>query len=148
MPVDASQPPSILIAKAAGGARFSPDGRFVAFVSSESGHREVYLVPSLPSAPRLRVSTGGAEKPLWGASGSEILYRSADGRIVSVPVRRGKSQAIEVGSPVTLFAIKGKWPWRDFDIAPDGRFLAIVPRLMAAEQSLTVVLNWTAEVPR
>jgi eukaryotic-like serine/threonine-protein kinase len=147
MPVDGTRAPSLLIAKA-DGARFSPDGRFVAFVSSEAGHREVYVVPSSPSAPRTRVSTGGADKPLWSAKGVEILYRSADGHIVSVPVRAGKSQPIEIGSPVTLFAVKGKWPWRDFDISPDGRFLAIVPRLMASEQSLTVTLNWTADLPR
>ena len=86
--------------------------------------------------------------PRWSANGHEILYLSADGHIVSVPVHAGTSQAIEAAVPVTLFAIKGKWPWRDFDLSPDGRFLAIVPRLMGNEQSLTVVLNWTAEVAR
>jgi Tol biopolymer transport system component len=151
MPVDASRPPSLLSARA-GFARFSPDGRSVAFASSEPGHRdegEVYVVPASPSAPRTRVSTGGAARPRWAANGRELVYQSADGHIVSVPVRTGKSQAIDVGSPVTLFAMKGKWPWRDFDVSPDGkRFLAIVPRLMSSEQSLTVVLNWAAEVQR
>jgi Tol biopolymer transport system component len=151
MPVDASGAPSRLSAKA-GGARFSPDGRLLAFVSSEPGHideREVYVVPSSLSAPRKRVSTGGAVKARWVANGRELLYQSADGHIVSVPISTGESQAIHVGSPVTLFAIKGNWPWRDFDMSPDGnRFLAIVPRLMSSEQSLTVVLNWTADVPR
>jgi serine/threonine protein kinase len=151
MPVDASRPPSLLSARA-GFARFSPDGRSVAFASSEPGHRddgEVYVVPSSPSALRTRVSTGGAVKPRWVANGRELLYQSTDGHIVSVPISTGESQAIHVGSPVTLFAIKGKWPWRDFDMSPDGkRFLAIVPRLMSSEQSLTMVLNWTADVPR
>jgi len=147
MPVDASRAPSLLVAKAIG-ARFSPDGRFVLSVSPESDRAEVFVQPLSPSSARMRVSTRGGDHPLWSPNGSEILYRSADGHIVSVPVRTSKSQTIEVGSPGTLFAIKGKWPWRDFDMSPDGRFLAIVPRLMAAEQSLTVVLNWTADVPR
>jgi len=49
---------------------------------------------------------------------------------------------------VRLFGIKGKWSWRDFDLSPDGKFLAIVPQLTAAEQPFTVVLNWTSEVAR
>ena len=151
MPVDATRAPLLLAARA-GFARFSPDGRFVAFAANEPGHRddgEVYVVPLSRSAPRTRVSIGGGHWPRWAANGRELLYQSADGRIVSAQIRTGESQAIDVGSTVTLFAKKGKWPWRDFDVSPDGkRFLAIVPRLMSSEQSLTVVLNWTAEVAR
>jgi Tol biopolymer transport system component len=151
MPVDATRAPSLLAARA-GGARFSPDGRFVAFASNEPGHRdegEVYVVPLSPSAPRTRVSTGGALRPRWAANGSELVYQSTDGHIVSTQVRTGGSHAIDVGSQLTLFAMKGKWPWRDFDMSPDGkRFLAIVPRLMSSEQSLTVVLNSMAELAR
>jgi serine/threonine protein kinase len=148
MPVDATRAPSRLLPKAFD-ARFSPDGRFVAFISGEVGHGDVYIATVSASGTWFRVSTAGADKPRWSATGRELLYRSADGHILSVPVRTGESQAIEVGSTVTLFAIKGKWPWRDFDMSPDGkRLLAIVPRLMASEQSLTVALNWTAEVPR
>jgi len=147
MPVDSTRPPSLLVSRAFD-ARFSPDGRFVAFVSSESSPGEVYVAPSSPSAERTRVSKGGASLLRWSGDGREIIYRSADGHIVSVAVRAGASQTIELGSPVRLFAIRGKWSRRDFDLSPDGRFLAIVPRLMANEQSLTVVLNWTAAVPR
>jgi Tol biopolymer transport system component len=148
MPIDGTRAPTLL-SSGAGDARFSPDGRFVAFASSESGHSEVY-VASLSAFPSTaRVSTGGAAKPRWDDNGRELIYRSAEGNIVAVPVRAGQSQAIDIGSKVTLFAIKGKWPWRDFDLSSDGkRFLAIVPRLMGNEQPLTVVLNRTADVAR
>jgi eukaryotic-like serine/threonine-protein kinase len=147
MPVDGTRAPSLL-APGAGGARFSLDGRFVAFVSRESGHGEVYVAPSSPSGQRTRVSTQGGDMPRWGGNGHEIFYRSADGHIVSVAVRTRESHTIELGPPVTLFAVKGKWPWRAFDMSPEGRFLAIVPRLMTGEQSLTAVLNWTSELAR
>ena len=54
---------------------------------------------------------------------------------------------LALGTPVPLFTLKGK-PWRAFDVAPDGRFLAVVPQILAGEQPLNIVLNWTADLPR
>ena len=147
MPVDATRPPSTPFAKAAGDARFSPDGRFVAFVSRESG-RGRSVRGAIVSPPRRGCASrrGARRMPRWSADGGEILYRLPTA--TSSPSRSAWEVAGDrsrlAGDPLRH---QGKWPWRDFDIAPDGRFLAIVPRLMAAEQSLTVVLNWTAEVP-
>jgi serine/threonine protein kinase len=147
VPVDGTGAPSLLVHRGYD-ARFSPDGRFVSFISGEGGVTDVYVAGASPSSDRTRVSKGGADTPRWSVDGRELIYRSVDGYIVSVAVRTGGSRAIELGPPVRLFAIKGKWSWRDFDLSPDGRLLAIVPQLMAAEQPLTVVLNWTAEVTR
>jgi Tol biopolymer transport system component len=136
-------------------AAFSPDGRLLAFVSNASGRPELYLTPFPGAGARLRVSTGGLRaipsRPgslrsvVWSRDGREIFYVSADRELVAVPVRnRG---TLEVGTPVTLFAVKGH-AWISFDVSADGRFLAVVPEVVATEQPLTVVLNWPAELVR
>ena len=137
-------------------AAFSPDGRLLAFVSNESGRAELYLTPFPGAGARTRVSTGGLRatpsRPgsmrsiVWSRDGREIFYVSADRELVAVPVRN--EGTLEVGTPVTLFALKGH-AWSSFDVSADGqRFLAVVPEVVANEQPLTVVVNWTAEVVR
>ncbi len=149
VPIDDTRAPSLLVPNAGDPARISPDGRFVSFRSLESGLLELFVQRLSASATRTRVSSGGADMARWSPDGQELLYRSSDNHIVAVPVAIKPSNEIELGLPVSLFAIKGKWAWRDFDLSPDGkRFLAIVPRLMANEQSLTVVLNWTQDAGR
>jgi eukaryotic-like serine/threonine-protein kinase len=147
MPVDGMTAASMLIAKGYD-ARFSSNGRFVSFISRDSGTDEVYVANSSPMADRTRVSQGGADTPRWSVDGRELIYRSADGYIVSVAVGSGTSHSIELGPPLRLFPTKGKWSWRDFDLTQDGRFLAIVPRLMSNEQPLTVVMNWVPTAGR
>jgi Tol biopolymer transport system component len=128
-----------------GDARFSPDSRFVALVSNESGSGEVYVTAYPGPGERIRVSTGGAGLPRWSPDGRELLYVTDDRRLVSVPVRTAPS--LEIGTPKPLFSLEGRWTWKDFDVSPDGkRFLAIVPELVANELPLTVVANWTAEL--
>ncbi|HYN03509.1 MAG TPA: protein kinase, partial [Vicinamibacteria bacterium] len=129
-----------------GQARFSPNGRFLAFVSNESGRNEVYVTSFPRAGSSTRVSTGGAHSPKWGRDGREIFYLSANRELVAVPVRTAPS--LELGTPVTLFTLIGP-AWNAFDVSPDGkRFLAVVPEVVANEQPLTVVLNWTAEIVR
>jgi hypothetical protein len=128
-------------------ARFSPDGNFVALTSRESGRPEIYVTSYPGPGEKIRVSTGGADLPRWNPNGRELFYVSPDGRLVSVPVRTRPS--LELGSPVSVFPIAGKSGWRSFEVAPDGgRFLAIVPEVLGDELPLTVVANWTAELPK
>jgi Tol biopolymer transport system component len=122
--------------------RLSPYGRFATFVSDESGRREVYVSPFPNLAQKTRVTQEGGHSPHWSLDGRELFYITDDRRVVAVPVRTGAS--IELGTPKTLFAIPGKYRWAGFDVAPDGRFLAIVPESLASEQPLTVVVNWMA----
>jgi Tol biopolymer transport system component len=125
--------------------RFSPDGRFIAFISDESGKPEIYLMSYPGSGERIRVSTGGARLLRWSRE-DELLFLSSDLRMTSVPVRT--SPSLQLGAPTTLFALKGD-PWVSFDVSPDGkRFLAIVPEVVADQLPLTVVVNWTSEVEK
>src|SRR5262245_5585494 len=148
-PIDGSRPPAPLIATAFDerGLHFSPDGQFAAFTSDESGRGEVYVASSTLLAARKPISRGGGSIGRWSPDGRELFYVAADGHLTAVPIRT--KPALEIGVPVPLFAIRGTWLWRDFDVSPDGkRFLAVVPQMMANEQPLTAVVNWTAQVRR
>jgi Tol biopolymer transport system component len=149
LPLDGARQAAPLMASAFNerGLRFSPDSRFVAFTSDESGRAEIYAAPSSLLSAKTRISNGGGSAAQWGPDGRELFYMAIDGYVMVVPVRTTPS--LEIGVPLRLFAIQGKWPWRDFDVSRDGqRFLAIVPQVMANEQALTAVLNWPAQVQR
>jgi eukaryotic-like serine/threonine-protein kinase len=126
--------------------RFSPDGRVVAFDSDASGQPEVYVAPFPEVAPHTRVSQGGGDLPRWSRGGRELFYLSGDGHLVAVPVRTIPGP--EIGRPVRLFAAGGSAGWSDFEVSSDGRFLAVVPVVVADEQPLTVLVNWPAEFGR
>jgi dipeptidyl aminopeptidase/acylaminoacyl peptidase len=148
-PIDGSRPPAPLLASLFNerGLHFSPDGHFSVFTSDETGQAEIYVAPSTVVSAKRRVSSGGGSIGRWSPDGRELFYLAADGHLMAVPIRTAPS--LEIGVPVPLFATHGRWPWKDYDLAPDGkRFLAIVPQMMANEQAVTAVMNWTAHVRR
>jgi Tol biopolymer transport system component len=124
--------------------RFSPDGRYVAMITTESGQPEVYVTAYPGPGERIRVSTGGALSLRWSREGRELLYVSGDRHLMSVSVKT--SPALELGKPAVLFALTGP-DWISFDVSPDGkRILAIVPKIIADELPLNVIVNWTSGV--
>jgi Tol biopolymer transport system component len=125
------------------GARFSPDGRWIAYVSDESGAREIYLRPVVGGAERIRVSAGGGAMPRWRRDGHELFYLSASREITAVPL--GSGARPEPGAAVRLFRLEGEV--RDYDVAADGqRFLVdTAPRDPAP---ISVLLNWPALLPK
>jgi Tol biopolymer transport system component len=126
--------------------RFSPDGRFLAFISNESGQPEAYVMPYPGPGERIRLSSGGARLLQWGRDGKELFFLSADKRLMSLPIRT--SPSLQTGTPVQLFKVEGQ-PWLNFQLSTDGKkFLAVVPQTSAAEQPWTVVVNWTSGVGR
>jgi Tol biopolymer transport system component len=128
-------------------ARFSPDGRFLAFVSGESGQPEAYVMPFPGPGEKTRVSTRGANVVRWSRDGRELLYLSADRHLMSVPVRTFPS--LQLGVPNPLFELKGRSTWLAFDVSTDGtRLLAIVPESVADERPLSVVVNWPSDVEK
>ncbi len=130
--------------------RLSADGRWMAYVSSESGQNEVYLRPFIVAADgkpsvgaKWRVSTGGGAAPHWRADGKELLFRSAAGDFLAVDVK-ATGETIQTSLPRRLFpTIAGVHAW---DVTADGqRFLIATPlRSISAPASdpVTVVLNW------
>jgi hypothetical protein len=118
-------------------ARFSPDSRWVAFVSTETGRPEVYVQAFPGTGPKRQVSEGGGTRPRWRRDASELFYLSADGRLMSVPiVRQGTN--IETATPRALFALKST---SGYEASPDGqRFL--VTAVVSEASPISVILNW------
>jgi Tol biopolymer transport system component len=119
--------------------RFSPDGRWIAYVSDESGRPEVYLQAFPGPGDRLRVSVDGGRLPRWRRDGRELFYKGAGERLMAVPIELG---SMSIGAPVPLFGLGSS----DFDASAGGnRFLVVVPE-PGATSGATVVLDWDAEL--
>jgi Tol biopolymer transport system component len=116
--------------------RFSPDRRWVAYASDESGRFEVYVRAWPSAADRKLVSTGGGMQPEWRRDGRELFYLSADRRLMAVPITPG-ADAFIAGTPQALFSVDtagpvGPYP-NDYAVTADGqRFVVMLnarPRL-------------------
>ncbi len=125
------------------GARFSPDGRWLAYYSNESGSREVYLRPVTGSGERIRVSSNGGTMPRWRRDGRELFYLAPDGAVMAVPIAPGVRPQPGVGS--ALFRVEGVL--RDYDVAADGqRFVVDVAEPDPAP--IRVLANWPSLRPQ
>jgi len=132
-------------------ARFSPDGRFVAYVSHQTGRPEV-SVQAIEGTPRRDViSVGGGDQPVWRRNGGELFFVDPDGMLRSAPVRWSISGQPAFGSsaPLTVPRIgSGHWSTQ-YDVSPDGqRIYFLDRRLDPAPTGFGVVIGWRALLPR
>ena len=129
---------------------FSPDGRWVAYVSDDSGRPEVYVQTFPVSTAKWRVSTNGGSQPRWRGDGKEIFYVASDHRLMAVAVKAGSS--FEAGIPTALFEIGtplGTGFRHQYDVTHDGeRFFVVRAAEPQESQPITVVLNWTADLKK
>jgi serine/threonine protein kinase/Tol biopolymer transport system component len=128
------------------GARFSPDGRYVAYVSNESGSNEVYVQTFPPSGGKWQISNGGGNQPEWRGDGKELFFVAPSDTIEAVPVSIGAT--FEPGIPKALFKrtlersgiVRNRWT-----ASSDGqRFVVNAARENAHETPFSVILNWPA----
>ena len=122
--------------------RFSPDGRWVAYTSDESGRDEVYVQSFRVGGPKRRISSQGGDFARWRQDGKELFYTAPDNTLIAVPVQ-AVPDSLTVGEPKPLFKISGRAG--SYDVAPDGRhILALPPADDNAAPSMTLVLDWQA----
>jgi Tol biopolymer transport system component len=125
--------------------QFSPDGRWVAYISAESGRNEIYVVPFPESGAKTRISTNGGIDPVWRADSKEIIYLG-NNQVMSASVT-ARGQDIHVGEVKALFPHTKIGPRKAHDISPNGqRILAVTRRAEAASSPLTLIVNWPALV--
>jgi Tol biopolymer transport system component/predicted Ser/Thr protein kinase len=139
------QKPELIADGSFADARLSPDGKFIAVDSIESGRREIYIQPLLPLKGRTRVSINGGSRPSWRRDGKELYFVGPDSTIMAANVTL--SPTVSVGVPVQMFRVAGGIT--AYDIEPDGRrFLIVTPSATLPDNPITVVLNWWVELKR
>jgi eukaryotic-like serine/threonine-protein kinase len=136
--------------------RFSPDTRWIAYASDESGRSEIYIQP-FPAPPnggsKTAISRDGGSEPRWRRDGKELFYFSPDGKLMAADVTEGPTFKASV--PRALFQVPVPQishsavdsPAFGWDVAPDGkRFL--IDTATTSSEPVTVLLNWTADLKK
>jgi Tol biopolymer transport system component len=129
--------------------RFSPDGRWLAYVSDESGRYEIYVQSYPGPGGKFQISTDGGTEPVWNPNGRELFYRTGD-KMMAVDI--ATNPGFTAGKPRMLF--EGPYAptpatFPNYDVSPDGqRFLMLKPveQTEAAPTRINVVLNWFEEL--
>jgi eukaryotic-like serine/threonine-protein kinase len=128
---------------------FSPDGRYLAYQSNESGRFEVYVQSFPGPGGKWQISTAGGNEPQWRADGKELYYRAPDQKVMAVEIQTGNG--VTAGTPQPLFQARYDPGIARNHYAPsaDGkRFLVVAPLGREAMTPTTVVLNWYSELGR
>jgi eukaryotic-like serine/threonine-protein kinase len=133
-------------------AQFSPDGRWMAYASNETGSMEIYVSPFPSVNGKWQVSSAGGQEPRWRQDGKELFYLSAEGKMMAAAVTWGTS--FEAGSPVALFQTYPRQPVSasdvfSYDVSGDGQRFLILSKVDEANPApLSVLLNWTSEMEK
>ncbi len=132
---------------------FSPDGRWMAYSSNESGTYEIYVRPFPGPGGRWQISSGGGIAPVWSKDGRELLFTGADGRPMAVSYSaRGDSFTAAKPRVWSEVRLQAGADVQDFDIAPDGKHIvAVLPEQdekQTKQNHLTVLFNFADELRR
>jgi Tol biopolymer transport system component len=128
--------------------QFSPDGRWVAYASNESGKWEIAVAPFPGPGGNWKVSTAGGTEPRWRRDGKELYYLAPDGKLMAVDVNAGAT--FEAGVAKPLFPIRRREPISaadlfSYDVSADGqRFLVNTDTGEVTAAPLTAIVNWAA----
>src|ERR1700728_4267400 len=133
-------------------AQFSPDGKWVAYASTDSGKWEVYVTSFPDGRGKWQISTAGGTQPRWRGDSRELFYLASDSKIMAVPVSGGAN--FDAGSPIALFQANPRVLMATselvaYDVAKDGQRFLINTQLSNPEaQPMSVVLNWSAQLKK
>jgi eukaryotic-like serine/threonine-protein kinase len=142
--------PSPLVASefAESPGEISPDGRWLAYRSNETGRDEIYVTSFPVPGRKWQVSAGVGHMPTWRGDGREIFYRDPSG-LYAAEVD-GTRAVFEVGAVSRLFDLPAPFAaGRQYDVTPDGqRFLVAEPMQATDASPVTLVLNWPEDLPQ
>jgi serine/threonine-protein kinase len=151
--VDSNKPPTkpwLVVSGNISAARFSPNGRWVAYQSDETGSPEVYVRPFPGPGPPVRVSPSGGGAPTWRADGRELYYLTPAGDLDAVSVTT--EAKFDAGPPQLLFRGVTRQPFTQlvtqYDVTPDGQRFLVYTENRAPAPPLTVLAPWQRLLPR
>ncbi|MFN2502511.1 MAG: protein kinase [Pyrinomonadaceae bacterium] len=133
-------------------SRIAPNGRWVAYVSDETGRPQVYVSTFPQTGGKWQVSTGGGDQPTWRADGGELYYIAPDRNLMAVAI--SPAESFQPGMPQALFTTRMPLSnltddKNSYYPAPDGkRFVIANIADDSSSNPITVVLNWTAGTPK
>ncbi len=141
LPLVGERKPSLILQRGAAG-KLSPDGRWLAYESGESGTVQVYVVPFGGGQGKWQVSANGGELPQWSKDGKELYYVDLTFNLLVIPVTNAGG-ALQFGAAQTLV---NTWsaPQVFYDVSPDGKKFLLARVAQQVSQSVTVVTNFTA----
>ncbi|HTS36165.1 MAG TPA: protein kinase [Candidatus Solibacter sp.] len=133
-------------------AQFSPDGKYVAYTTQETGTWDIYISPFPDFGGKWQVSSGGGEEPRWRGDGKELFYLTPDRKLMAVPVK--STTTLELGTPVPLFVTSPQPPisaltFFSYDVSADGqKFLINTKSPTQNTAPLSIILNWPADLEK
>lgn len=127
-------------------SHFSPDGKWIAYNSDESGTWQVYVAPFPTTGQRWQISSDGGVEPRWRGDGRELFYRTLAGEIVAVDVT--PQLPFEAGVPTVLFRANliSNPRTDEYAVTADGQRFFLKSIVQGDRPALTVVINWDREV--
>jgi hypothetical protein len=127
--------------------RFSPDGKWIAYASNESGRYEINVTAFPGPGRRWQVSAAGGTQPRWSPDGKEVFFLSAARHLMAAPVQ-ARDGGLEIGPAKPVLEITYQVPGALYDVSPDGRRLLVITSPQPDDISpLTLRLNWLAAAP-
>ncbi len=142
-----AQKPKLIINPPAGNASLSPDGRWLAYQSDESGDRtEIYVQPFPPTGEKHQITTDGGDRPLWSPDGKQLFFLKRQ-QIMSVDIQTQHGFVSGKITPLPIQDIVNQGP-RPYDITPDGKQFIVITRRAEAEpqkappEQINIILNW------
>jgi Tol biopolymer transport system component len=148
LPLDGGKPTPFATTEAQErNARFSPDGRWIAYTLQEGGATEVYVQPYPPTGARWQVSAGGGRQPAWSPDGTELYYLTSEDKLMAVEVSRRSGALVPGRSRVVaetrVAGVERTNQGSSFAVSPDGERLLVVSAGNRV-RPITLVLNWTS----
>jgi serine/threonine protein kinase/Tol biopolymer transport system component len=149
LPLEGSRVPFVFLQTEANElwGQFSPDGRWLAYQSNETGRFEIYVRPFRQPGGQVAISTAGGVYPRWSRDGKELYYVAPDARMMAVPIRTTRTM-LEAGVPAALFQTRKVGGGlnvisrsHQYDVAPDGRFLINI-EAESRQTPITLLMNW------
>jgi hypothetical protein len=127
--------------------QFSPNGRYVAYMSDESGRFEIYVTAFPGPGGRWQVSQNGGIEPRWRKDGRELFFFAPDNRLMAAQVKTD-GESFEVGAIQPLFQARVMGIGSRYDVSKDGKRFLVNSGLPEDLSPLTLVTNWTGELKR
>jgi hypothetical protein len=127
---------------------FSPDGRWIAYTSEETGTEQIYVTPFPGPGSKWQISITDGDRPQWSKTGKEIFFLDNEDQIMVAEVD-GSDNSFRVGNVKSLFKVVGSRPGSVFDIAGDGqKFISNETPITTSDSKVVLVKNWNLELEK